>query len=290
MTLDKVRTGTGRRFRAEGLQETALPIPYNAAAMPGATVLGTDGRLYNSVKDSGDPLEAIAGQYAWRVPLWLDGTERLILGNAVSRSVGGASAPRTLQIETGSNSFDTFGTGISVIRNSEDATAGQIILGKTRSSVTGGSTPVQSGDSLGTFAFSGASASGGLASSRAGTRGFVESINSTDFATALLFLTSQNAGGVIERARITSNGNFLLGNTTGTERLSVTGSIQLTNTADSYKVGANNVIGSRKAGWAAPTGTATRTTFATSSVTTEQLAERVKALIDDLTSHGLIGA
>lgn len=34
--------------------------------------------------------------------------------------------------------------------------------------------------------------------------------------------------------------------------------------------------------WAAATGTATRTTFATSTVTLAQLAERVKALQDDL--------
>lgn len=34
--------------------------------------------------------------------------------------------------------------------------------------------------------------------------------------------------------------------------------------------------------WAAATGTATRTTFATGSVTLPQLAERVKALEDDL--------
>lgn len=50
------------------------------------------------------------------------------------------------------------------------------------------------------------------------------------------------------------------------------------------------IIGTRKTGWAAATGTPTRTTFATGSVTTAQLAERVKALIDDLISHGLIGA
>lgn len=42
-------------------------------------------------------------------------------------------------------------------------------------------------------------------------------------------------------------------------------------------------------GWAAPTGTATRTTFATSSVTLPQLAERMKALLDDLTTKGIIG-
>jgi hypothetical protein len=48
----------------------------------------------------------------------------------------------------------------------------------------------------------------------------------------------------------------------------------------------------RKTGWSTATGSATRTTFVTSTVTLEQLAERVKALIDDLhatAGHGLIG-
>lgn len=43
-----------------------------------------------------------------------------------------------------------------------------------------------------------------------------------------------------------------------------------------------DVSGIGLTGWGAPTGTATRTTFATGSVTTAQLAERVKAIIDDL--------
>ena len=45
----------------------------------------------------------------------------------------------------------------------------------------------------------------------------------------------------------------------------------------------------RPIGWAAPTGTATRTTYATTTATVTQLAERLKALIDDLTALGLIG-
>lgn len=48
-------------------------------------------------------------------------------------------------------------------------------------------------------------------------------------------------------------------------------------------------LGPKAAGWGAPTGTATRTAFDTTTVTLEQLAERLKALIDDLTAHGLIG-
>lgn len=54
--------------------------------------------------------------------------------------------------------------------------------------------------------------------------------------------------------------------------------------------GTLQVLGTRRTGWVAATGTATRTAFATGSVTLPQLAERVKALIDDLTTHGLIGA
>lgn len=62
------------------------------------------------------------------------------------------------------------------------------------------------------------------------------------------------------------------------------------NTDGQYTVDGTRVVTNRVTGWGAPTGTATRTTFATGTVTTAQLAERVKALIDDLTTHGLIGA
>lgn len=50
------------------------------------------------------------------------------------------------------------------------------------------------------------------------------------------------------------------------------------------------VIGPRRTGWAAATGTATRTAFDTTTVSLSQLAERVKALLDDLLAHGLVGA
>lgn len=56
------------------------------------------------------------------------------------------------------------------------------------------------------------------------------------------------------------------------------------------KVQGKKVLSKRKTGWAKATGTATRTAFATSTVTTAQLAERVKALLDDLYDHhGMIG-
>lgn len=58
---------------------------------------------------------------------------------------------------------------------------------------------------------------------------------------------------------------------------------------DIYR-GDDQVVTARQTGWSAATGTADRTTFATGTVTTEELAERVKAIIDDLTTHGLIGS
>lgn len=58
-----------------------------------------------------------------------------------------------------------------------------------------------------------------------------------------------------------------------------------------YYVNGTAVLGTRKTGWATSfAGSATRTTFDTTTVTTAQLAERVKALLDDLISHGVIGA
>jgi len=51
--MDQLRTGSGKRLRTEALTETALPVPYDAAAMPGASVLGSDGEIYRSLQVSG---------------------------------------------------------------------------------------------------------------------------------------------------------------------------------------------------------------------------------------------
>ena len=62
-------------------------------------------------------------------------------------------------------------------------------------------------------------------------------------------------------------------------------------TGASTAAGARDNLGlATQTGWSAATGSATRTTFDTTSVTLPQLAERVKALIDDLTTVDLIGA
>lgn len=60
-------------------------------------------------------------------------------------------------------------------------------------------------------------------------------------------------------------------------------------TGKGYKVNSTQVVGSQRTGWGAPTGTLTRTTFDSGTVTLSQLAERLAALITDLRTHGLIG-
>lgn len=61
------------------------------------------------------------------------------------------------------------------------------------------------------------------------------------------------------------------------------------NSQTAYLLAQTQVISARKTGWTAPTGIALRTGFATSTATISQLAQTLKALIDDLVSHGLIG-
>jgi len=69
-----------------------------------------------------------------------------------------------------------------------------------------------------------------------------------------------------------------------------TQSCRIDYTNGDYYILGNKIISARRTGWTAATGTATRTSFDTSTVTTAQLAERVKALLDDLIAHGLVGA
>jgi hypothetical protein len=99
------------------------------------------------------------------------------------------------------------------------------------------------------------------------------------------------AGGHAEQARLFASGRWGLNTATddGANQLQVNGSITVS-TGGAFKVNNVQVLGARKTGWTAMTGTATRSTVATGAATVTDLAERLKALIDDLISHGVIGA
>lgn len=88
-----------------------------------------------------------------------------------------------------------------------------------------------------------------------------------------------------------ANQRIVFGNRPGAaQRISYDGTSLLN--VNEMDIGRNGVrlLTGRRTGWAAATGTATRSAFDTATVTTAQLAERVKALLDDLITHGLIGA
>lgn len=79
------------------------------------------------------------------------------------------------------------------------------------------------------------------------------------------------------------------GATSTTEMLRLTaGAADLRNSAV-LQVAGTQVVSTRATGWTAATGNSSKATFDTTTVTTAQLAERVRALLDDLIAHGLIG-
>lgn len=77
------------------------------------------------------------------------------------------------------------------------------------------------------------------------------------------------------------------GTIAGVSSLGVAGDCEV---SGAYKVDGVKIAGNRATGWGVPTGTASRAAFDTATVTAAQLAQKVKALIDDLRAHGLIGS
>lgn len=109
---------------------------------------------------------------------------------------------------------------------------------------------------------------------------------------------ADNSGQILIRSRLAgvtsgiivldATGNMVVGNLAHSAgKLDVDGDI---NTRDQYLVDGTQIATNRQTGWTAATGTADRGTFVTGSVTLSELAEHVKALVDDLITHGLIGA
>lgn len=83
----------------------------------------------------------------------------------------------------------------------------------------------------------------------------------------------------------TSN-TVVIGNASVTNN-SFTGDVSLTGV---LKIDTVQVVSNRVTGWTAPTGTALRTGFDTSTGTLTDALQTIKALVDDLVTHGLVGA
>ena len=114
---------------------------------------------------------------------------------------------------------------------------------------------------------------------------FGQSGNATSFGAIAMHL---NSGELRHTAGFSGWGGYHVFEANGTARFRIDDSgVSVTG---AYHVSGTQVLGTRKTGWTAASGTATRSGFNTATVTLAQLAEHVKALIDDFISHGAIGA
>jgi hypothetical protein len=66
--------------------------------------------------------------------------------------------------------------------------------------------------------------------------------------------------------------------------------VDVNSASGEIRVNGTKVLTARQTGWGTPTGTIDRNSFDTTTVTLEELAERVYGLITDLSTHGAIGA
>ena len=137
--------------------------------------------------------------------LYEDSAGRLLIGINASRTTG--TVARSIQTEKADTS-----AGVSVVRVTNDASGADVVIGKSRGTVVGSSTIVQSGDTVGRVLFVGADGvdmDSALASVNAvvdGTPG------SNDMPGALDFYTTPDGAAVpVFRARISAAGNFGLG-------------------------------------------------------------------------------
>lgn len=112
-------------------------------------------------------------------------------------------------------------------------------------------------------------------------------IQNTSGGDSNLQVVSGTGGGTMSvRGTATNSDVILTGKGTGGVRVQDGGGANKFR-VNTTGIGFFNTTPATQGALAAPTGTITRTTFATSSVTVSQLAERVYAIINDLRAYGL---
>lgn len=109
------------------------------------------------------------------------------------------------------------------------------------------------------------------------------------------FTATLNAGA----SNLNTTVNLIYGNTTNTGLTGVDVNLMrlLYGNSERWRVDSSGnlyiqgdqILTTRRTGWGAWTGTATRSAIATGSATLQNVAEGLKALLDDLASHGIIG-
>ncbi len=151
---------------------------------------------------------------------------------------------------------------------------------------------------LGTLATQNASdvnITGGLITMNFGSGSFSAGVGKGYTDASLGLVISAHTGSVFDLFLASRAGNALLTSPADTSIVELANATAVVTPGAGLSVngniaiGGSQVVASRRTGWTAPSGTASRAGFDTASVTTEALAQRLKALIDDLAAHGLIG-
>ena len=171
--------------------------------------------------------------------LRIDGSGRLLKGLQTARGNYGNNTSGVqygVQIE-GTSAVNA---GLSIVRNSNDANDGGIILGKTRATSNGGNTAVQAGDDLGNLTFAGSDGTSLLF----GAEVFAEvqtGVGNDDLPTDLIFKTNGGSTSTAERLRITSDGKVGIGEDSPDELLHIastgTAKFRLTDNRTSISAG-----------------------------------------------------
>ena len=142
----------------------------------------------------------------------IDSSGRLLIGTSSVRTnfYNGGGTPTRFQLE--GTSFTT--SSMAVVRNSNNASDAEIIIGKSRSGSVGGYGVVQSGDHLGAISFQGADGSELVEAAS-----ILATVDSTpganDMPGRLVFsTTADGASSPTERMRINSTGDITVAKTT----------------------------------------------------------------------------
>ena len=139
--------------------------------------------------------------------LRIDSSGRILQGSSTGRNTALMAAQPTYQLEGTSSNTSNFG----VFCNSNGSAAGGLIFGKTRGGAVGGTTVVQSGDSLGHISFEGSDGSAQRVGARI-TTAVDGTPGSSDMPGRLMFFTTPDGSATeVERLRIDSSGHTLPG-------------------------------------------------------------------------------
>jgi hypothetical protein len=173
----------------------------------------------------------------------IDASGRFLVGTSTVTTTASSSTNNLLAVESANNYL-----GVSFTANCNDSNGSYLVLKKSRGTIAGSTTVVQSGDEIGNIFFE--ATDGSASRSAAAIRAFVDATpGANDMPGRLVFsTTSDGASSPTERLRIDSSGRLLVGTSTGTSRLSIAGTadnanseIQITATgiASGY-IGANS--------------------------------------------------